>query len=106
MPKPRHGILEDIDFVLGEVLNQRAARISRAESDVDQLNLDPNRHLAQTDARRDEEQPENQVAHESTPAWAPPGGCETFMGMTRSHRIGNDSGEKIKGTGNPGLATR
>src|ERR1700730_420627 len=62
----RYGVLEDLDIVFGEVLNQGAARISRAKSDVDQLNLDPDRLLAQTDARRDE-QAENQMAHESTP---------------------------------------
>src|SRR3984893_3502041 len=62
----RYGVLEDLDIVFGEVLNQGAARISRAKSHADRLNLDPDRLVAQPDARRDE-QAENQMAHESTP---------------------------------------
>jgi hypothetical protein len=41
----RHSILEDFDFVFGQVLDESAARIARGERDVHQSDVNPDRFL-------------------------------------------------------------
>ena len=42
----RHGILEDFDFVFGQVLDESPARIAGGERDVHQPDVNPQRFLS------------------------------------------------------------
>src|SRR5882672_3737331 len=62
----RDGVLENLDIVVGEILDQCSAGIPRGKSDVHEPHVNPDRLLGPADADGEKQNKEGQSAHESS----------------------------------------